>query len=158
MADANGAGASLTYPAQASACRKGGFLMIKDRACKIVDMSTSKTGKHGHAKCKFMALDIFDGSKHEMIESSTHNVNIPNVTRTEYTLTFIDEDDGALTLLDMNSGAEKTDVKLPKDQELADKIKEAFDKSQDDGSEVIVTLLCAIGKEEVIDLKTIADK
>jgi len=61
---------------QASACRKNGFLMIKGHACKIVEMSTSKTGKHGHAKVKFTAVDIFDNSKHEMIESSTHNVDV----------------------------------------------------------------------------------
>ena len=47
---------SLTYPQKRlSACRKGGYLMIDNHPCKIIEMSTSKTGKHGHAKCKFMA-------------------------------------------------------------------------------------------------------
>ena len=56
------------------------------RPCKIVDMSTSKTGKHGHAKVHLVATDIFTGKKYEDLSPSTHNMDVPNVSRREYQL------------------------------------------------------------------------
>ena len=44
------AGSSHTYPMEGGQIRKGGYIMIKGNPCKVSDVSTSKTGKHGHAK------------------------------------------------------------------------------------------------------------
>jgi len=65
MADAGefestASGASDTIPMQCSALRKNGFVVLKGKACKIVDMSTSKTGKHGHAKVCSVHNYLFD--------------------------------------------------------------------------------------------------
>ena len=39
-------------------------------------MSTSKTGKHGHAKCHFVALDIFTNRKMEELVPSSHTLEV----------------------------------------------------------------------------------
>ena len=139
------AGGSLTYPQQCSALRKNGFVVIKGRPCKIIDMSTSKTGKHGHAKVHLVATDIFTGKKLEDLSPSTHNMDVPNVVRTEYQLVNID--DGFLNLM-TNDGASKDDVRVP-DGELGDQIQAGFD----DGKDLLVTIIAAMGEEQAMSVK-----
>jgi len=145
--DSADAGASATYPMQCSALRKNGFVVIKGRPCKIVEMSTSKTGKHGHAKVHLTALDIFTGKKLEDLSPSTHNMEVPNVTRKEYQLLDISED-GFLNLMS-EDGATKDDVKMP-DGEVGDKIKKMF---QEDEKDTNVIVLTAMGEELAMDAK-----
>merc|ERR1712058_143070 len=140
------AGASATYPMQCSALRKNGYVMIKGRPCKIVEMSTSKTGKHGHAKVHLVAIDIFTGKKLEDLSPSTNNMDVPSVSRREFQLLDITDDD-FLSLMD-DSGNTKDDVKLP-DGDLGDRIK----KMVDDGKYVNVIVMAAMGEELAMDAK-----
>merc|ERR1712168_946262 len=117
-------GASETFPMQCSALRKNGHVMIKGRPCKIVEMSTSKTGKHGHAKVHLVALDIFTGKKLEDICPSTHNMDVPNVVRKDLQLVDIDDAGEFLSLMD-DGGDLRDDIKVP-EGELGDEIKERF--------------------------------
>ncbi|EGR47866.1 hypothetical protein MKX07_003675 [Trichoderma sp. CBMAI-0711] len=141
------AGASLTYPMQCSALRKNGFVVIKGRPCKIVDMSTSKTGKHGHAKVHLVALDIFTGKKYEDLSPSTHNMDVPNVTRREYQLIDI-SDDGFLSLMN-DDGDLKDDVRMP-DGEIGEKINKLFKIDEKDTNVVVLT---SMGEEAAIEAK-----
>jgi len=144
--ESSGSGASLTYPKQCSALRKNEFVMIKGKACKIVDMSTSKTGKHGHAKVHMVALDIFDGRKYEDICPSTHNMECPIVKRTEYQLIDID-DEGFTSLMD-DTGETRDDLK-PLDPELEKQIRDKVEAGED----ALVCVLKAIGQEMIMSMK-----
>merc|ERR1711907_712905 len=145
-------GASDTYPMQCSALRKNGFVMMKGHPCKIVDMSTSKTGKHGHAKVNLTGVDIFDGKKYEDMSPSTHNMEVPNVSRIEYNLIDVTEE-GYLSLMD-DAGDVRDDLHCNHDPELLDEIKKKFDA----GDEMMICILKAMGKEQPVAIKAIASK
>lgn len=143
-------GASQSYPLQCSALRKNGHVLIKNEPCKIVEMSTSKTGKHGHAKVHMVGIGIFDSKKHEDICPSTHNMNVPHVNRKEYQLVDI-EDEGYLSLM-LETGEVRSDLK-PEDEDVAKKITEYWGTG-DNNLEVLVTVLSAMGREKIIAVKT----
>ncbi|KAI9332740.1 putative translation initiation factor 5a, partial [Zopfochytrium polystomum] len=140
--EAAGSGASLTYPMQCSALRKNGHVVLKGRPCKIVDMSTSKTGKHGHAKVHLVGIDIFTGKKLEDLSPSTHNMDVPNVVRTEYQV--LDISDGFFSLMTSDGGT-KDDCKVP-EGDLGNQITNDFN----DGKDLIVTVITAMAKRPAL--------
>ena len=142
------AGASEVIPMEAGQIRKGGYIVIKNRPCKVVSVSTSKTGKHGHAKCNFVATDIFTGKKPEDIVPSTHGTTVPNVFRSEYTLLDITDED-YLSLMD-EGGETREDLKMPeRPEELVKSIREGFDA----GDSLILAVVKAMGEEHVMACK-----
>jgi len=141
-----GSGASKTFPMQCSAIKKGGYAVLKGRPCKVMETSTSKTGKHGHAKVHLVGIDIFTGKKYEEICPSTHNMDVPNVKRADYQLMDI-TDEGYVSLL-LTDGNTKEDLKLP-EGELGTTLRESFDS----GKELIVSVLSAMDEESVVAFK-----
>merc|ERR1719453_2846471 len=99
--EASDAGAAMVIPMEAGQVKKGGHIVIKGRPCKVESMSMSKTGKHGHAKINFIARDIFNFKKQEDMCPSTHALEVPNVSKSEWMLTNVEEDD-SLVLMDDN--------------------------------------------------------
>ncbi|XP_004508597.1 eukaryotic translation initiation factor 5A-4-like [Cicer arietinum] len=73
------AAAFKTYPQQAGTIRKNGYVVIRGRPCKVVEVATSKTGKHGHAKCHFVGIDIVTAEKLEDIVPFSHNCDVPQL-------------------------------------------------------------------------------
>jgi translation initiation factor 5A len=139
------AGSSHTYPIAAGTIKKGGYCMLGGCPCKVTEYSTSKAGKHGHAKATIVGTDIFTGKKKEDAFPTSHNCEVPFVSKNEFTLVDIAAD-GFLTLMN-EKGDTKEDVKLPVEDEaeLCKEIKEAFEG----GKEIMISILSAMGKEKV---------
>ena len=142
------AGSSLTYPVQAGALKKGDYMCIKGHPCKVIDISVSKTGKHGHAKASIVATDIFTKQKLEDQAPTTHNVDAPFVKSVTYSLMDIAAD-GQLSLMDEENNM-REDMNLPKDEELAAEIRKLYE----DGKELQLTVVSAMGTEQVLSFKT----
>ena len=93
---------ALAIPIKGGAVKKGMYALLKGKPCYINSVSVSKTGKHGHAKCHFDGTDIFTGKKVIGLESSTHNMLTPIVTKTDYLVIDINEE-GYCSLMDDDS-------------------------------------------------------
>jgi len=131
------------------------MLMIKGHPCKCAEVSTSKTGKHGHAKAHIVAIDIFTGKKMEDLCPCSHNLEVPFVKRTEYQLLTADADSGEVSLL-LESGETKDDLNLPTFTNTGTptdddkKVAEQILKGYDDGKECLITVLAACGMEKIV--------
>lgn len=107
------------------------YLIIKDRPCKIAEVVTCKTGKHGGCKCHFTGIDIFNGNKHVTMHKSTESVKVPVVTKTDYQLCDINKEETRnnkivylCSLMD-SEGKIRDDISLD-DQDLAERILKEF--------------------------------
>jgi len=149
-----GSGASDTFPQQCSALRKNGFVVLKGKACKIVEMTTSKTGKHGHAKVHMVGIDIFSGKKYEDICPSTHNMYVPNVIRKEFEVVDI-TDDGFFSLMNDDGSEMRDDLKLTEysSHNSATAVRELMTQAEASGERVVATVWKALGEEIIKELK-----
>ena len=147
------ADAGVVENSEAGQIRVGGYIVIRDRPCKVSAVSTSKTGKHGHAKCNFVAIDIFTGKKLEDIIPSTHNAHVPFVVRGEYSIIDIDAD-GFITMMD-DQGTSREDVKLPT---WPDSMAMDMQKAFDDGKNLVCTVMSAMKHEQVVAWKEESEK
>merc|ERR1712139_450769 len=153
------AGASATVSVEAGQIRKGGYIMIKGKPCKVKDVSVSKTGKHGHAKCKFAASDIFTGNTCEELCPSTHSIDVPVVKKKDWSITGLQ--DGTYVCLMDDDGEMREDLQLPnvtfktEDDNTASKLIQDYCAMVDDGSniEIYCTVLAAVGLEKITDIR-----
>ncbi len=61
--------------------KKGDTIIIDNAPCKIVDLATSRPGKHGHAKVNLMAVGILDDKKRNIVMPGHDRVEVPIIEK-----------------------------------------------------------------------------
>ncbi len=104
--------------------KKGDTIIIDGVACKITDTSTSRPGKHGHAKVNMMAVGLLDGKKRNLVMPGHDKVETPIIEKKTAQVLSVAGD--KVNVMDTAS-YETFDLDVP--EEFKDQIKE--------GSEVL---------------------
>lgn len=89
---------------EASSLKMGRYLVIDDEPCKVVSIEKSKSGKHGHAKARIVAVGIFDGVKRSIVLPGDAKVDSPIIDKRVAQINYItDATPPQLGLMDMQS-------------------------------------------------------
>ena len=99
--------------------KPGGYIIIDGVACKINKIDTSKTGKHGHAKCRIDASSLIDNSRKVIVLPGHDKIDVPIVEKKNAQVLSILGD--TATVMDEKT-FETFELKIP--DELKNQVKE----------------------------------
>ena len=71
----------MTKPIDVGSLRVGGYMLIDNEPCHIVDITKSKPGKHGSAKARIVAIGVFDGVKRSFVKPVDLNTEVPIIDK-----------------------------------------------------------------------------
>ena len=92
--------------------QKGNYVIINGIACRVVNIQTSRPGKHGHAKIRLEGIGLIDGKKRITVMPGHDNIDVPIVEKRSAQILSISEDTANV----MDSETYETfDLKIPED-------------------------------------------
>lgn len=96
--------------------QEGNYVLVEGEACQIQNMSTSKPGKHGSAKARIEADEIFNDGKHIITQPVDAKVRQPLVERKQGQVVSVDDDEAQI--MDLESFKTFTFI-VPEDVEMS---------------------------------------
>lgn len=104
----------------ATEARSGVTILVDGVACVVRSNDISKTGKHGHAKCRIEAVGIIEGKKKVFVTGGHERIEVPNVNKSKaQVLNLVGEDKASI--MDLESFET---IEVPMMEELKGEIKE----------------------------------
>jgi translation initiation factor 5A len=122
-------------PIEAHHVKKNKYVMLKGHPCKIVDVKTSKTGKHGHMKCNITGIDVLTGKKYNDVVPGHANMIEFKLDKAEYQLIDL----GADSISCLDSANKAVTVACDPETDIYKSIKSQFDE----GKSLIVSVIRA---------------
>ena len=92
--------------------KPGSFVLIDGFVCQVRSTDKSKPGKHGSAKVRVVAFDVFSGQKRGLLKSTGMDVDVPIMLKGSAQVVAIMGD--IIQIMDLAS-YETFDVKKPAD-------------------------------------------
>jgi len=112
-------GESLSKPVGVGSLRKGGYIIVDDEPCRIVDITKSKPGKHGSAKARVVAIGVFDGVKRSFVKPVDANAEVPMIEKKSGQVFAVSS--SSVQIMDLET-YEYLDAPFPEDEELKAKL------------------------------------
>lgn len=79
----------------------GTNIIVDGMPCVVKSIDVSKTGKHGHAKCRIEAVGIITGNKKVFVVPGHDRLEVPNVDKRKAQV--MSKADGKVTVMDLES-------------------------------------------------------
>lgn len=108
----------------ATSLKPGRYVVFDGYACEVKSVQISKTGKHGHAKCRVEAVGIKDARKIIKVMPGHDNVQIPIIEKKNAQVLSVHEN--MANVMDMDT-YETFDLPVP--EEYKDQLKEGVQVS-----------------------------
>ena len=71
----------MSKPADVGVLRVGGYVIIDNEPCRVVNLTKSKPGKHGAAKARVVAVSVFEGSKKTFVKPVNAQIEVPLIEK-----------------------------------------------------------------------------
>jgi translation initiation factor 5A len=112
-------GDCMTKPIDVGSLRVGGYMIIDNEPCHIVDITKSKPGKHGSAKARIVAIGVFDGQKRQFVKPVDSNTEVPIIDKRVGQVFAVNPN--GVQIMDLET-YEYVDVPFPQEEDLKAKL------------------------------------
>ena len=130
-------------PIGAGDVKKSNFVMLKNRPCKIAEVKTSKTGKHGHAKANITGVCVLTHQKCNEVHPASASLVAFSLEKLDYLVSDVTSSDGVAKISALDDDNNEVEFYGQPNNELcqAKALYEAFSAAPD--KQFLVTVVRA---------------